>query len=375
MCQCANAAKMGLSKRKRVGCVLIFALCSDCRYGILDQVNASLKLRICLILPVLVLLAAASVTASAPIEAKQYLAVREKLATRLSIATLKSDPGSYIGKVFEIRGMMTGICGRSGKSCSIIVTNTAESTSYTVTTDTPPTETPGIMLACLVKIGPKSTVSLCDLELVASTFLVDLERLEAQTRPAATGQAPTKKIEPSRAATQRGSAARYLSAEDIVLAYKRAIKRFNSKLSDKQADTIARSILGFSYRYNVDPRLVCAVILAESHFRIGATSKAGAQGLGQLMPTTAAGLGVDNAYDPVQNIYGSVRYVRSMLDRMCGNGKKWEELTWYDLALALAAYNAGPNAVKRHGGIPPYKETQNYVKRVTSIYKQLCGIK
>jgi hypothetical protein len=306
---------------------------------------------------------------------RDYLALRAKLMTRLSIETLKSDPGSYIGKVFEVRGMMTGICGRGGKSCSVIITNTAESTSYTVTTDTAPTETPGITLACLVKIGPKSTLSLCDLELVASTFLVDLERLEAQTKPSTTARTSSKKGEPSRAVTQRGNTTRYLSAEAIVLAYKKAVERFNPNLSDKEADTIARSILGFGYRYNVDPRLVCAVILAESHFRIGATSKAGAQGLGQLMPSTAAGLGVDDAYDPVQNIYGSVRYVRGMLDRMCGNGKKWNELTWYDLGLALAAYNAGPNAVKRHGGVPPYRETQNYVKRVTSIYKQLCGVK
>lgn len=332
-----------------------------------------MKLRVWVIALALICVAASPAPTSVPVEVRQYLAIRQKLATKLPVATLKSDPGSYIGKVFEIRGMMTGICGRTGKSCSVIITNTAESASYTVITDTPPTQTPGITLACLVRIGPKSTVSLCDLELVASTFLVDLERMEAASKPA-TAQTTSKKSELSRSAAQRGSSARYISAEDVVMAYKKAIKRFNPKLTDSQADTIARSILGFGYRYNVDPRLVCAVILAESHFRIGATSKAGAQGLGQLMPTTAAGLGVDDAYDPVQNIYGSVRYVRSMLDRMCGSGKKWNELTWYDLALALAAYNAGPNAVKKHGGIPPYKETQNYVKRVTSIYKQLCGV-
>ncbi len=300
--------------------------------------------------------------------------MRQKLATKLSIATLKSEPGSYIGKVFEIRGKMTGMCGSTGKACSIILTNTADSTSYTVTTDAAPTET-GVTLACLVKIGPKSTLSLCDLELVASTYLIDLERFEAQARPSTKPRPSTKETEPSRGAEEREKTTRTISAEDLVLAYKKAIKGFNSKLSEKQADTIARSIIAFGLRYNVDPRLVCAVILAESHFRIGATSKAGAQGLGQLMPSTAAGLGVDDAYDPVQNIYGSVRYVRGMLDRMCGAGKKFDDLTWYDLALALAAYNAGPNAVKKHGGVPPYKETQNYVKRVTSIYKQLCGVK
>jgi soluble lytic murein transglycosylase-like protein len=91
------------------------------------------------------------------------------------------------------------------------------------------------------------------------------------------------------------------------------------------------------------------------------------------MPTTAAGLGVNNAYDPTENIYGSTRYIKSVLDRVTGN-KHWNELTWNDLSLGLAAYNAGPGAVRKHGGIPPYKETQNYVRKVTSIYKKLCGV-
>jgi len=82
---------------------------------------------------------------------------------------------------------------------------------------------------------------------------------------------------------------------------------------------------------------------------------------------------VSNAYDPVENIYGSVRYIKSMLDRMSGN-KHYNDLTWNDLAKALAAYNAGPGAVKKHGGVPPYKETQGYVKKVTAIYKKLCGV-
>ena len=305
--------------------------------------------------------------ASVPVSAKQYLAMRQKLATNLSIATLKSDPGSYIGKVFEIRGMLTGSL-KSGHGCSIII-STPNSVSYTVNADVAPTETPGINLACLVKIGPRSTVSLCDLELVASAFLIDIERIETPAKTSANTKTPIKKAEP----VKQVKTAHAVTPEEYVAVYRKAIKNFNPKLSQSQADTIARSVIGFGLRYKVDPRLVCAVILAESHFRINATSRCGAQGLGQLMPSTAAGLGVDDAYDPVQNIYGSVRNVRGILDRMCGK-KQWNELTWYDLALTLAAYNAGPNAVKRHGGVPPYKETQNYVKRVTSIYKKLCGV-
>ena len=104
--------------------------------------------------------------------------------------------------------------------------------------------------------------------------------------------------------------------------------------------------------YRVDPALVKAIIANESGFDPRATSSAGAQGLMQLMPSTAAQLGVTNAYDPVQNIAGGTRYLRGLYDRF-GNWK-----------LAVAAYNAGPGAVHRYGGVPPYRETQNYVASV-----------
>lgn len=114
-------------------------------------------------------------------------------------------------------------------------------------------------------------------------------------------------------------------------------------------------------RYGVDPDLVHAVIQVESDYNPDCTSSAGAVGLMQLMPGTAAGLGVGDARDPSQNIAGGVRYLRGQLDR------------FHDVDLALAAYNAGPGAVTRHGGVPPYRETQAYVRRVMQVLWQRKG--
>lgn len=109
----------------------------------------------------------------------------------------------------------------------------------------------------------------------------------------------------------------------------------------------------------VDPALVQAVIRAESNFDSFAVSKKGAQGLMQLMPPTALEVGVQNSFIPEQNLRGGVAYLRQMLDLFAG-----------DTRLALAAYNAGPQAVRTYGGVPPYGETQKYVARVLGYRAQ-----
>jgi soluble lytic murein transglycosylase-like protein len=110
-------------------------------------------------------------------------------------------------------------------------------------------------------------------------------------------------------------------------------------------------------RHNVDPNLVRAIVKVESNFNPRAVSRAGAQGLMQLMPATARELNVSSAFDPHQNVDAGVRHLKSLLADFNG-----------DVELSLAAYNAGAGAVRRYRGVPPYSETRNYVKKITSLY-------
>ena len=114
----------------------------------------------------------------------------------------------------------------------------------------------------------------------------------------------------------------------------------------------------YSAQHSVDPKLVRSVIEVESAFRPMARSHKGAMGLMQLMPQTAAELAVSDPYDPEQNVRGGVTYLKAQLERFDGR-----------VELALAAYNAGPTAVERYDGIPPYRETRDYVEKVLSLYE------
>lgn len=130
-----------------------------------------------------------------------------------------------------------------------------------------------------------------------------------------------------------------------------------SNIANPTKKQILDLISKVSQKYGVDEKLVQAVVRQESGFNFKARSHCGAMGLMQLMPATAKGLGVKDAYDPVQNVEGGVKHLKGLLARYNGN-----------VVLALAAYNAGGGNVDKYGGVPPFKETQNYVKSILANY-------
>lgn len=146
--------------------------------------------------------------------------------------------------------------------------------------------------------------------------------------------------------------------------YKRILKEGPARSGSGNATSASFDdlILSASGRYNVDPDLIRAVIKTESDFNTNARSNKGAMGLMQLMPDTARLNNVSDAYDPNANVEGGVRHLRMLLERYQG-----------DLELSLAAYNAGAGAVEKHGGIPPYNETREYVRKVLRFYDTFRG--
>lgn len=125
------------------------------------------------------------------------------------------------------------------------------------------------------------------------------------------------------------------------------------------SDDFDALIAAAAARVNLDPDLVKAVVAVESGFRPDAVSSAGAKGLMQLMDGTASALGVQDPFDPAQNLEGGTRFLRHLIDR------------YGDERLALAAYNAGPGTVERYGGLPPYAETRRYVELVAAAKEEL----
>jgi soluble lytic murein transglycosylase-like protein len=151
-----------------------------------------------------------------------------------------------------------------------------------------------------------------------------------------------------------------------VVAYAAALRAFDPALANARAVVLARRVLVEADAARIDARLVVALVAVESSWRPAAVSPAGARGLGQLMPATAAALRVDPD-DPAANLHGTVRHLAALLRRYgtLAPQARYER--------ALAAYNAGPTAVDRASGVPRYPETRLYVRRVLGVWHRLCG--
>ena len=137
----------------------------------------------------------------------------------------------------------------------------------------------------------------------------------------------------------------------------------SSPMGQEWSVWITQAIIYYSRQYRVDPLLVTALFHQESGFNMAACSRTGAVGIAQLQPETAAGMGFD-ATDPTQNVEGGIKYLAVQLSRFSPAGE-WAS------TYAVAAYNAGPDAVAKYRGIPPYPETRNHVNRVAGIYSEL----
>lgn len=334
--------------------------------------------------------AALAVSAAHAQTFNDYLAARKKFG--IGQATSPAALQTFVGeKVIEVKGVIRGIMETSTKQILLLDNPEGGRELYVMAKSAPDwLRTSNVSARMIIRAKRAQEFSEVEAELIAATTESEMQRFEA---------VEIKKAQQKLAAEAKKNAARNnqnssrggartnsnlpkvtnnplvgqatLGPEflQLVPAYTDFIQGRNKKLATGEAQQIAEAILAYSAYYGVDPRLVMALVLCESGFNPEAKSSAGAQGLGQLMPGTARGLGVSNSYDTEQNLYGTVKLLRGHLEKYTKQtGDSFE-----GLILALAAYNAGGGAVKRHGGVPPYKETQNYVRKVIATYKQLCG--
>ncbi len=317
-----------------------------------------------------------------------YVKVRQSLKALPvgGISVLQQNVDAYRGKVVELTATVRGV-SRVGDAL-IVVLQSADGASVCprVEDNTSLHEQLGAQLRVLLRVSESNLVGVSDVRLIRAVHEADIARWEAEQAKKQQQQKPPARASSFRPLTSRFNTPVRTGQGTVITfeewhravydAYARAISRFNPRLKPQQVEVITNSILAFSWYYRVDPRLVVAMVLAESGFRPDAVSRAGAMGLGQLMPGTARGLGVNNPFDPVQNLAGAIRLLHGHLNTY-SRGRAYREgtVSWNDIILAMAAYNAGSGAVRKYGGVPPYRETQTYVKRVIELYKQLCGMK
>lgn len=293
----------------------------------------------------------------------EYLKLRKasKITQAVGVAALETLIGA---RTVEVKGLVKGSMS-SGQGHLILLEKT-DGDHLMVKARNMPTWLSGneVSVRLIVRASRESETDELAATLIGAATesqVADFER--RQIKP----QARPVKLNPVR--NPRQDTPWNVAPNAAVPIYAAFIKQRNKRLNDATAWRIAEGVIAFSQKYGVDARLIMAMVMTESNFNPTAVSRAGAMGLGQLMPGTAQGMGVRDPFDMNQNLSATVRLIR-------GHMEKYQKKTgdsFEGLVLALAAYNAGSGAVRKHGGVPPYRETQNYIRKVTALYQQLCG--
>jgi len=329
--------------------------------------------------------------------------IRQPILGQQALTSILQDPTSYKGRAIEITADVMGAVA-SGDTHTLIVNANSTPVNITLAAKFAAADwsQPGHRLRLLISVESVTASGEVPLRLISAAPEDEVVSSEAvapagwmrvsstsrsvayvrdpnygvtRSTPAGVGSSMGARPELSNGQVSAGKPVCMLSPEalNVYGSYYSAIRSLNGRLTESEANTITSSILYFSDQNQVDPRLIIAMIIAESGFDMNSTSHTGAMGLGQLMPGTARSLGVVDAYDPVQNIGGSVKLLRQHLDRYGGAPSHAGVIPFDQIKLVMAAYNAGPGAVSKYHGVPPYRETQRYVQKVASLYKALCG--
>lgn len=345
----------------------------------------------------------------------QYLALRRAspIIWGLTLEKIREAPGNFKGKAVELEGTISGLSPSNDGSGLMIFKTLASGTLTLRMSQLPSWLQPGavVRVLCIITEGGDTSgliIGLPEMEVIAVASALDINSLEARWKAEQEYKAAVRKQQeqerlkeqerqrvtavtaprgnlssrslPLKSPVQKKRIVlgppRYedLSAGARVVfpAYRNYIKNHNKRLSETQADQITYAILRYSEEMDMDPRLIVATVIAESDFKVQERSHAGAMGLIQLMPDEVERLKLTNPYNPIENLAGGIFLLKERLNKY-SKSSTYSDATLEQLILTLASYNAGEGAVKKYGGVPPYRETQGYVKKIMRIYKELIG--
>lgn len=323
-----------------------------------------------------------------------YMKARHELRiapmTADTLASVMATPAEYAGRSIELSGTVTGqVASAAQRTILLSVGSQVVSASLPSTLNQAMWIDVGQSIRALFSIE-SSPDTPNNLRLIAAAPEADVVAVEANEAKVDAGLASTSRymsysreqqslsaeaIQPNYYDDDGGHPSIYLPdrARRIFGPYHHAVHHFNTRLNADEVDLITNSILYCADREDIDPRLLVAMIIAESDFQIFCTSNKGAMGLGQIMPDEARRYGIRDAYDVEDNIFAAASILRGHLDKYGGAPQQGGVIPEDQLKLIMAAYNAGPGAVRKYHGVPPYRETQHYVQKVAILYKEMCA--